>query len=226
MTLRRFAYVPHDGSPGVEFPDIFWDDQTKALMFGDGITPREFYFNGNVFLNGAFMRRRAQMDNCGSRNLNGVAENNPMLMPFASGSADNPLFEIVASGVIKINANGIYLLSYSLPFESDTGIILQGTSVGACWQWAANPGGPWNDLVQTKTFDTVHGVADDHGALTLPAVEQALTSGIYLRVVAFQVGTGIDVYINSNDNVGGPFNWSWARVEAFRVAFMPPPPPP
>jgi hypothetical protein len=30
MTLRRFAYIPHDGIQGVAFPDIFWDDLTGA----------------------------------------------------------------------------------------------------------------------------------------------------------------------------------------------------
>jgi hypothetical protein len=136
---------------------------------------------------------------------------------------------MVGPGIFQVGLEGLYLLSYNLSFESDTGIILQGTSVGACWQWSMGVQGPWLDLIQTKSFDTVHGVADDHGALSLPPVEQQLAAGTFLRVVAFQLGTNIDVYINSNDNQGGPFDWSWARVEAFRLVIPPPPqssPPP
>jgi hypothetical protein len=167
------------------------------------------------------------MNNCGSRNLNGVAENNPLPLPFGAGAADAPLITMVGPGMIQVNLEGLYLLSYNLPFESDTIVILQGTSVGACWQWSMDAGGPWADLVQTKTFDTVHGVADDHGALSLPPVEQQLAAGTILRVAAFQLGTNIDVYINSNDAPGGgPYDWSWARVEAFRLVIPPPPPPP
>jgi hypothetical protein len=219
--LKKIAYIPHDGSPGVDFPDMYWDPQTGDIYFGaDGPI--------NVHINGALANRmRAQMNNCGTQNLNGVDEGNPRPMPFAAGVSDNPPFVMIGPGVIQILLEGTYLLSYSLPFESDTGIILQGTSVGACWQWSMD-GQNWSDLIQTKTFDTVHGVADDHGALTLSPVEQQLAAGTRLRVVGFQVGTYVDVYINSNDNQGGPFDWAWARIEAFRLVMGPPsqPPPP
>lgn len=217
--LKKIAYIPHDGSPGVAFPDMYWDPNTGDVYFGhDG--------NINVLVNGTLINRpRAQMNNCGTQNLKGVAPANPRLMPFAAGVADAPPFTMIGPGMIQISQEGVYVLSYSLPFESDTGIILQGTSVGACWQWSMDPGGPWADLVQTKTFDTVHGVADDHGALSLPPVEQQLAAGTILRVAAFQVGTAIDVYVNSNDVPGG-YDWSWARIEAFRLVPVAPPPPP
>jgi hypothetical protein len=166
------------------------------------------------------------MNNCGSRNLKGVDEGNPLPMPFGAGAADAPLITMVGPGMIQVNEDGLYLLSFNLPFESDTGIILQGTSVGACWQWFDTQSQSWVDLIQTKTFDTVHGVADDHGALSLPPVEQQLAGGTILRVVAFQKGTQIDVFVNSNANQGAGYDWSWARVEAFRIIIAPPPPPP
>lgn len=224
MVLKRFAYVPHDGLAGITFPDAFFDDQTGEFVFGDGVTPRNLTINGDLIVNGSLSRARAQMDNCGTQNLNGVSEGNPLPMPFSSSVSDAPLLSIVGPGVIQVEVEGIYLLSYNLAFESDTIVILQGSSLGACWQWAMDPQGPWSDLIMTKTFDTVHGVADDHGSLSLPPVEQQLAAGTLLRVVGFQLGTSIDVYVNSNDNQGGPFNWSWARVEAFRVSVAPPPP--
>jgi hypothetical protein len=226
MTQQRVLYIPHDEVPGVDLPALFWNPQTGAFEFGSMRTPVDVTFYGNVNLAGSMFRARAQMNNCGTQNLNGVAEGDPLPMPFGQGVADAPLLTIVGPGVIQVNVEGWYLLSYSLPFESDTGLILQGTSVGACWQWWDDQGQSWIDLIQTKTFDTVHGVADDHGALTLPPVEQQLAAGTLLRVVGFQVGTAINVYINSNDAPGeGPYDWSWARVEAFRVMTAPPPPP-
>lgn len=223
MTLRKFAYIPHDGIAGVDFPDIYWDDQTGAITFGnDG--PVDVIINGNLAV-AALVRARAQMNNCGTQNLRGISENNPLSMPFAAGFADVPPFTMIGPGLIQVSLEGSYLLSYNLPFESDTGVLLQGTSVGACWQWSMD-GQNWSDLIQTKTFDTVHGIDDDHGALSLPPIEQQLAAGTILRVVGFQVGTNINVYINSNDNQGGPFDWSWARVEAFRVVTAPPSPPP
>jgi hypothetical protein len=227
MTLKRILYLPHDDMPGVDLPDASWDDVTGAFVFGSPGSPRDFLINGNLIVNGAFMRARGQMNNCGKQNLNGVAEGDPLPLPFGAGAADAPLITMVGPGMFQVNLEGLYLLSYSLPFESDTGVILQGTSVGACWQWAMNVAGPWADLIQTKSFDTVHGVADDHGALSLPPVEQQLAAGTILRVAAFQMGTNIDVYINSNDAPGGgPYDWSWARIEAFRLVIPPPPPPP
>lgn len=223
--LKRVLYLPHDTMPGVDLPALFWNPQTGAFEFGEMASPIDVTFYGNVLINGGFTSSRAQMNNCGTQNLNGIAENNPKPMPFAAGVADPPVLTMIGPGLVQVHLDGIYLLSYNLPFESDTGVILQGTSVGACWQWAMDPQGPWSDLIQTKTFDTVHGVADDHGALSLPPVEQQLAAETILRVAAFQIGTQIDVYVNSNDNQGGPFDWSWARVEAFRVAMTPPPPP-
>ena len=32
--LKKIAYIPHDGSPGVEFPDVYWDPNTGAIYFG------------------------------------------------------------------------------------------------------------------------------------------------------------------------------------------------
>jgi hypothetical protein len=222
--LRQIAYLPHDGLVGIPMPDLYWNPQTGAFEFGTLMTPVDVTVHGNFTIDGAFVRARGQMDNCGTQNLKSVSEANPLAMPFASGSYDAPLINLVSPGVFQVGRDGIYLLSYSLPFESDTIVILQGTSVGACWQ-ASMDGQNWVDLIQTKSYDTVHGVADDHGSLSLPPVELSLVAGTYLRVAAFQMGTAIDVYVNSNDNHGGPFNWSWARVEAFRVSVAPPPPP-
>lgn len=221
-TLKKIAYLPHDGVPGVEFPDIYWDPMTGAIYFGhDG--------DISVFINGTYANRtRAQMNACLTQNLKGVDEADPLPMPFGQGVADAPVFTMIGPGQIQVNLEGWYLLSYSLPFESDPDLpLLQGTSVGACWQWLDNQSQSWIDLIQTKTFDTVHGTDDDHGALTLPPVEQQLAAGTILRVAGFQVGTNINVYINSNDAPGGgPFDWAWARIEAFRLVVAPPPPPP
>jgi len=212
QTLQRVLYIPHDEVPGVDLPGLFWNPQTGAFEFGSMRTPVDVTFYGNVNFAGAMSRSRAQMNNCGKQNLRGVVEGDPLMLPFGAGSADPPIFTM-ANSVIQVQLEGLYLLSYCLPFTSNTGLVLQGTSVGACWQTSMDGQDPWTDQLLTKTYDTVHGVTDDDGSLALPPVELHLQAGTYLRVVGFQTGTNlVDVFINGMDG--------------FRVMTAPPPPPP
>ena len=221
MTLKRITYLVHDEVPGIDLPELYWDDITGEFFFGSIASPKDVTITGNLTLSGSFSRSRAQMESCGSQNLKDVTEASPLVMPFAYAYlCDSAVFTFHAPGVIELLTDGYYLLSYNLPFEADPGIILQGASVGACWQWSADSGVNWNDLIPTKSFDTVHGQNDDHGAITLPPVEQALPTGMWLRVVAFSRGTSTPVYVNSNDIPGG-YDWAWARIEAFKLATLP-----
>lgn len=153
---------------------------------------------------------RIQMDTCGTQNLNGVPEAAPLVMPFSNTPIVSPYYTFLGFGVVRIEDDGMYRLSYNLAFEQDTGILLDGFSAGACWQYSLDSGATWNDFITTKTFDTIHGVTDDHGSMSLPPVEEYLTAGTLLRVVGFDVGSTGNCYINST---GPARNWSWARIE-------------
>lgn len=169
---------------------------------------------------------RAQMSNCGAWNIMLGSPASPVPLPFGTGSSDGASIVFHGSGIIEVLQAGAYRLSFNLPFESD-GVLLQGCSPGACWYWSLNHGATWSPLILTRTLDTVHGDADDNGALTLPPVEQVLAAGTWLRVGGFRGNTGSPVptntpaWVNGDVDEGGVYDESWARVEQGSVGAVP-----
>lgn len=169
---------------------------------------------------------RAQMSNCGAWNIMLGSPASPVPLPFGTGSSDGASIVFHGSGIIEVLQAGAYRLSFNLPFESD-GTFLQGCSPGACWYWSLNHGATWSPLILTRTLDTVHGDADDNGALTLPPVEQVLAAGTWLRVGGFRGDTGSPVptntpaWVNGDVDEGGVYDESWARVEQGSVGAVP-----
>jgi|GEM_PF-4228187 len=186
-------------------------------MYGSGNNGQPYFVSSiGIFPLGHI---RAILDNCGSVNINS-GTGAKFVIPFGSGSVDTAFAYDVVRHAIKIHEEGIYLLSHSLSFEIDA-LPLVACSVAACWQWTMTPDipGSWADLVETAAFDTVHSDTDDHGSVQLPPRELQLAADTYLRLVAWETGTfSVDCYINSKAASGGPFNWSWSRIEQTRIA--------
>jgi len=151
---------------------------------------------------------RAQMNNCGSHNVNGVTEVSPLALPFGAGVSSPPL-TIDSPGVFLAAWSGDYLLSYHLVFHA-----VNATSLGACFQWSMTGlPGSWSDLSMTKSFGVAVDVNNADSALDLPPVELNLGAGTFLRVVVFQTGMPFDAHING---VAG-LDRSWARAQGFHV---------
>jgi len=200
-----FVLIPHPaGTPIVQ------------INIGNAVAPVWVPIAGGA----ALIRERAQLENCGSIDIDGGTYAAPVWLPFASGSHDNPPFTNHGSGIIEVQQAGIYQLSFSLPFEAANSFLV-GCSPGACWYWSLDGGATWSPLVQTRTCDTVHGDADDNGALTLPPVEQNLAAGTRLRVGGFRLGTaaGLGCWVNGYGPEGGVFNESWARIERGQISY-------
>lgn len=163
----------------------------------------------------ALTLERLQMSASPRINLNSVTEAAPVVIPFGFSVNDNPPFNFLGTGIFEVTDAGLYNLSYNLPFETDGVILLQGCSAGACYQWSNDSGSSWNDILLTKSWDTVHGIEHDEGTMNLPPVEVELEAGMWLRVVAWQDPFVCNAYVNRVDGI----DRAWARIQRGHIVY-------